>query len=68
MATHKSDPDPIDSYGIDDLPDELEEEIETEASDDFGDETQSNEERSALEGMTQDALIDPRGEDDDSKT
>lgn len=64
MATQQTDPD---SDEIDDLPVELEEEIENETSDDFGDETQSNEERTALEGMEQNALIDPRGEDDDSE-
>jgi len=65
MATHTSDPDPLDSDGLDDLPDDLVEEIEEGSNDDLGDETQSNEERTALEGMEQKHLIDPRGEDDD---
>jgi hypothetical protein len=48
------------------LPDDLLESIEDTPSedDDFGDETQSNEERAAEEGMEQTDLIDPRGEDD----
>ena len=49
-----------------DLPDDLLESIEDtpEEEDDFGDETQSNEERAAEEGLEQTDLIDPRGEDE----
>lgn len=48
------------------LPDDLLESIEDTPSedDDFGDETQSNEERAAEEGLEQTDLIDPRGEDE----
>jgi len=48
------------------LPDDLLESIEDtpEEEDDFGDETQSNEERAAEEGLEQTDLIDPRGEDE----
>ena len=46
-----------------DLPDDLLESIEDTPSDDFGDETQSNEERTAEEGIEADGFIDPRGED-----
>ena len=67
MAMHTIEPDPLDSDGLDDLPDDLVEDIEEESSDDLGDETQSNEERTALEGMEQRAFIDPRGEDDESE-
>jgi hypothetical protein len=67
MATHTSDPDPLDSDELDDLPDDLVEDIERESNDDLGDETQSNEERTALEGMEQKDFIDPRGEDDESE-
>lgn len=65
MATQKTDFVPPASDDINDGPEEIEEEVDVEATDDFGDETQSNEERAALEGMEQDSLIDPRGEDDD---
>ncbi|MEO7324504.1 MAG: hypothetical protein ABIW82_06720 [Dokdonella sp.] len=47
-----------------DLPDDLIESIQETPGDEFGDETQSNEERTAEEGLDQDGLIDPRGEDD----
>jgi hypothetical protein len=48
-----------------DLPDDLLESIEETPSDedDFGDETQRDEELAAEEGLEQEALIDPRGED-----
>ncbi|MGH8173492.1 MAG: hypothetical protein ACREPX_10100 [Rhodanobacteraceae bacterium] len=48
------------------LPDDLLESIEDTPSDedDYGDETQSNEERVAEEGLELDDLIDPRGEDE----
>jgi hypothetical protein len=65
MTMHTNDLDPVDPDDLDDLPDDLVEDIEGEASDELGDETQSNEERTALEGMEQNDLIDPRGEDDD---
>jgi hypothetical protein len=66
MATHKSDdPSPIDSDDLNDLPEDLVEDIEEGAEEDLGDETQSNEERTALEGMEQRGFIDPRGEDDE---
>ncbi|MEO7432155.1 MAG: hypothetical protein ABIR62_09025 [Dokdonella sp.] len=64
MATQKTDPGSPTSEEINDGPEDIEEEIDVEAADDFGDETQSNEERAALEGMEQESLIDPRGEDD----
>jgi len=50
-----------------DLPDDLLESIEDTASDedDFGDETQRDEELAAEEGLEQDAFIDPRGEDEE---
>jgi hypothetical protein len=63
MATHNNDPDPIDSDDLDNLPDDLVDDIEEGSDDDLGDETQSNEERTALEGMEQKGFIDPRGED-----
>lgn len=47
-----------------DLPDDLLEDVEDTPSDEFGDETQSNEERAAEEGMEQTDFIDPRGEDE----
>ncbi len=65
MTMHKSsdeDVDPIDADDLDDLPDDLVEDIEAD-DEDLGDETQSNEERTALEGLDQDGFIDPRGED-----
>jgi|GEM_PF-2153444 hypothetical protein len=46
------------------LPDDLIESIEDSSDDDYGDETQANEERTAEEGIEQDDLIDPRGEDE----
>lgn len=48
-----------------DLPDDLIESIEDTPTeeDDFGDETQSDEEFAAEEGLEQDDMIDPRGED-----
>ena len=57
---------PIDSDDDGGLPDDLLESIEDtpEEEDDFGDETQSNEERAAEEGLEQTDLIDPRGEDE----
>jgi hypothetical protein len=47
------------------LPDDLLESIEDTPTedDDFGDETQRDEELAAEEGLEQDAFIDPRGED-----
>jgi len=54
----------IDQDDEGDLPDDLLESIEDTPDDDFGDETQSNEERTAEEGMEQTDLIDPRGEDE----
>jgi hypothetical protein len=57
---------PIDGDDDAGLPDDLLESIEDtpEEEDDFGDETQSNEERAAEEGMEQTDFIDPRGEDE----
>jgi hypothetical protein len=48
-----------------DLPDDLLESIEDTPSeeDDFGDETQRDEDFAAEEGLEQDDFIDPRGED-----
>jgi hypothetical protein len=48
-----------------DLPDDVLESIEDTPSDldDFGDETQMDEEYAAEEGLEQDGFIDPRGED-----
>ena len=48
-----------------DLPDDLLESIEDTPTDedDFGDETQSDEELAAEEGSEQDGFIDPLGED-----
>ena len=55
----------IDQEDQDDLPDDVLESIEdTPDDDDFGDETQSNEERTAEEGLEQTGFIDPRGEDE----
>jgi hypothetical protein len=54
----------IDQDDESDLPDDLLESIEDTPDEDFGDETQSNEERTAEEGMEQTDLIDPRGEDE----
>jgi len=54
----------IDQDDEGDLPDDLLESIEDTPDDDFGDETQSNEERTAEEGLEQTDLIDPRGEDE----
>jgi hypothetical protein len=50
-----------------DLPDDLLESIEDTATDtdDFGDETQRDEELAAEQGLEQDSLIDPRGEDEE---
>jgi hypothetical protein len=50
-----------------DLPDDLLESIEDTPTeeDDFGDETQSDEDYAAEEGLEQDAFIDPRDEDED---
>jgi len=47
------------------LPDDLLESIEDTPTDedDFGDETQRDEELAAEEGLEQDDFIDPRGED-----
>lgn len=52
-----------------DLPDDLLESIEDTPSedDDFGDETQRDEELAAEEGLEQDDFIDPRGEDKDAE-
>lgn len=47
-----------------DLPDDLLESVDDTPADEFGDETQDNEERAAQEGLEQDEFIDPRGEDD----
>jgi len=48
-----------------DLPEDLLESIEDTSidDDDFGDETQRDEELAAEEGLEQDDFIDPRGED-----
>ena len=48
-----------------DLPDDLLESIEDTPSDldDFGDETQMDEDYAAEEGLEQEGFIDPRGED-----
>jgi len=54
----------IDQDDQDDLPDDVLESIEDTPLDDFGDETQSNEERTAEEGLEQNSFIDPRGEDE----
>ncbi len=55
----------LDQDDASDLPDDLLESIEDTATDedDFGDETQRDEELAAEEGLEQDAFIDPRGED-----
>jgi hypothetical protein len=55
---------PPDSDDLTDLPDDLLEGIEDTPTDEFGDETQSNEERTAQEGLEQNDFIDPRGEDE----
>jgi len=55
---------PLDQDDQADLPDDLLESIDDTPADEFGDETQSNEERTAEEGIEQDDFIDPRGEDD----
>jgi hypothetical protein len=47
-----------------DLPDDLLESVEDTPTDEFGDETQDNEERAAQEGLEQNEFIDPRAEDD----
>lgn len=47
-----------------DLPEDLLENIAKNPPDEFGDETQSNEERTAEEGLEQEGFIDPRGEDE----
>lgn len=54
----------IDQDDEGDLPDDVLESIEDTPDDDFGDETQSNEERTAEEGLEQTDMIDPRGEDE----
>jgi hypothetical protein len=56
---------PLDADDLNDLPDDLRENIEDTPTDEFGDETQDNEERTAQEGLEQTDLIDPRGEDED---
>ena len=55
----------LDQNDESDLPDDLLESIEDTPTDedDFGDETQSDEELAAEEGLEQDDFIDPRGED-----
>lgn len=53
----------IDEVDEADLPDDVLESIE-DTDDDLGDETQSNELRTAEEGMEQTDFIDPRGEDE----
>ena len=56
---------PIDADDDGGLPDDLLESIEDTPTDedDFGDETQRDEELAAEEGLEQDDFIDPRGED-----
>ena len=55
----------LDQNDDSDLPDDLLESIEDTPTDedDFGDETQRDEELAAEEGLEQDDFIDPRGED-----
>jgi hypothetical protein len=57
----------LDQEDESDLPDDLLESIEDTATDedDFGDETQRDEELAAEAGLEQDSLIDPRGEDEE---
>ena len=64
MAPSGRSENPVDADDLNDLPDDLRESIEDTPNDEFGDETQDNEERTALEGLEQDELMDPRGEDD----
>lgn len=47
-----------------DLSDDVRESIEQTTDDDFGDETQRNENRTTEEGLEQTDFIDPRHEDD----
>jgi hypothetical protein len=47
-----------------DLSEDVLESLEDVPDDDYGDETQDDEERAAVDGMEQDDLIDPRGEDE----
>jgi hypothetical protein len=56
----------LDQDDAPDLPDDLLESIEDTSTDedDFGDETQRDEELAAEAGLEQDDLIDPRGEDE----
>ncbi|MEO5561042.1 MAG: hypothetical protein ABIO49_13990 [Dokdonella sp.] len=55
---------PADPDDLIDLPDDLLESIQETPGNEFGDETQSNEERTAEEGLDQAGFIDPRGEDE----
>lgn len=55
---------PANSDDLTDLPDDLLESIKETPDNEFGDETQSNEERTAEEGLDADGFIDPRGEDE----
>jgi len=47
-----------------DLSEDVLESLEDVPDDDYGDETQDDEERSAIDGLEQDDFIDPRGEDE----
>ena len=55
---------PADPDDLADLPDDLRESIQETSDNEFGDETQSNEERTAEEGLDAAGFIDPRGEDE----
>lgn len=48
-----------------DLSDDVLEGLDDTPDDDWGDETQEDEEYAAEEGLEQDGFIDPRGEDED---
>lgn len=53
-----------DAENLSDLPEDVLESVEDTATDESGDETQRNEERTAREGLEQNDFIDPRGEDE----
>ncbi|MEO5627106.1 MAG: hypothetical protein ABIQ70_13950 [Dokdonella sp.] len=55
---------PVDADDLTDLPGDLLNSIAKTPDNEFGDETQANEERTAGEGLEQSALLDPRGEDE----
>jgi len=55
---------PLDQDDESDLPDDLLENIEDTTDSDFGDETQSDEDYAAEEGLEMNDFIDPRGEDE----